>query len=408
MPAVSTIVMPKIGLTMTEGVLASWNVGPGDEVREGDVIFVVETDKIATEVTARAAGKIDTIKVTQGETVPVGSVVATWTGPATGAEDHDIDNIGEAQGTGNDLAPQASAISPQTRRTRIVATPQARRLARSLGLDLRKIKGSGPGGRIKASDLPQPNTVPDATNIAAEADAPKTPEPAAAAGKVRRPLSSIERTVARRLTAAKREIPHFYVMAEANLSRLMELRTELNADTSKSKISVNHLMLLATGRALLKNPDFNVIWDSEELVTLTGSDVGFAVDTPQGLYAPVLRGVGTMRIDELAEAASGVAERARRGNLRPEDLSGGAITVSNVGMYGASWIVPIINPGQSAIIGVGATKAQFRPDSAGAPALCEIVSLVLSGDHRVLDGVKGARLLNAVINLLEHPLDLIR
>jgi pyruvate dehydrogenase E2 component (dihydrolipoamide acetyltransferase) len=379
----NSIVMPKLGLTMTEGILASWSVAPGDEVRAGDVMFVVETDKIATEITARAAGRIDAIKVAEGETVPVGAVVATWTGPSDDQPDDDTSTEDVADTTGKEVDPAAARPTPQpapTSASRIVSTPYARRLARSNGLDLHGVTGSGPGGRVKAADLQIP---------------------------ARRALSNVEKIVARRLTAAKRDIPHFYVMAEADVTALTELRTVLNNDERDIKISFNHLMLLATGRALQENAVFNVVWDNEEIVTLPGSDVGFAVDTPKGLFAPVLRKVGRKRLDELALEANDLAEMARAGNLRPEDLSGGAVTVSNVGMHGASWLVPIVNPGQSSIIGVGAAKPQFRPDHSGSPTLRQLVSLVLSGDHRVLDGVKGAQFLNAIVCLLEHPSELM-
>jgi pyruvate dehydrogenase E2 component (dihydrolipoamide acetyltransferase) len=272
----NSIVMPKLGLTMTEGILASWSVAPGDEVRAGDVMFVVETDKIATEITARAAGRIDAIKVAEGETVPVGAVVATWTGPSDDQPDDDTSTEDVADTTGKEVDPAAARPTPQpapTSASRIVSTPYARRLARSNGLDLHGVTGSGPGGRVKAADLQIP---------------------------ARRALSNVEKIVARRLTAAKRDIPHFYVMAEADVTALTELRTVLNNDERDIKISFNHLMLLATGRALQENAVFNVVWDNEEIVTLPGSDVGFAVDTPKGLFAPVLRKVGRKRLDELA------------------------------------------------------------------------------------------------------------
>jgi pyruvate dehydrogenase E2 component (dihydrolipoamide acetyltransferase) len=377
----NTILMPKLGLTMTEGILASWSVAPGDEVHAGDVIFVVETEKIATEITARAAGRIEAIKVAEGETVPVGAVVATWTGPSGGqwGEDTGAPEAAHPSGGESDPAPARprSAVTPESR---LSSTPYARRLARSQGLDLRGVKGSGPGGRVKAADLKIPT---------------------------RRPLSNVEKIVARKLTAAKQDIPHFYVMAEADVTALIEIRKALNNEPGKTRISFNHLILLATGRALQENAACNIVWDNEEIVTLQGSDVGFAVDTPKGLFAPVLRTVGTKSLHDLARDANHLAELARVGNLRREDLSGGAVTISNIGMHGASWLVPIVNPGQSSIIGVGAAKPQFRPDASGAPILRQFVSLVLSGDHRVLDGVKGAQFLNAIVHRLEHPTELV-
>lgn len=379
--------MPKLGLTMTEGLLASWNVKPGDEVRPGDVLFVVETEKIATEVEAQAEGRIQSLEVEPGRTVPVGAVVATWTGPAAAA--------GVAEGE----AAERTRAAPST--GRIVATPLARRLARQQRIDLARLRGSGPNGRIKAADVESALRAG-----AAEAKPPASARRSAEAG--RRPATPMEKIVARRLAAAKQTIPHFYVLAEADVSFLLRVRAELNADGKATRISVNHFVVAAVGRALAEMPEMNAVWQDDEIVTPAGTDVGIAVDSERGLIAPVLRDAGAMSLDALAAAATALVERARQGRLAPADLEGGAISVSNVGMHGASHLVPIVNPGQSAILGVGAVKPVFRPNAAGAPELRQEMGLVLSCDHRVFDGVRAARFLDRITRFLEAPLSLFR
>ena len=375
------IVMPKLGLTMTEGMLANWRVQPGDVVKAGDVLFVVETEKIATDIEAPGAGRIVSIEAAEGSTVPVGAVVATWTG---------------TEAAGLAAAPQVNA--PQVNAGRVIATPLARRLARQANIDLATVKGSGPRGRIKARDVEA---------LAAAAPALERPLPSPAQGQ-RRPATAMERIVARRLTEAKQNIPHFYVQAEADVTRLLVLRDELNAAEGFARLSLTHCVVAAVARALAQMPEMNVVWDADDVVALAGIDVGIAVETERGLLVPVLRGADRLTLDRIAQAAGDLVGRARAGRLVADDLAGGALSVSNVGMYGASHLTPIINPGQSAILGVAAVRPAFRPDGAGQPSLRQELGLVLSCDHRVIDGVRAARFLDRVTRHLQQPLTLLR
>jgi pyruvate dehydrogenase E2 component (dihydrolipoamide acetyltransferase) len=410
MGSASTIVMPKLGLTMTEGLLASWRVQPGDTVNAGDVLFVVETEKIATEIEAPAEGRIESIAVPEGQTVPVGMVVATWTGPAAHVE---AAAAAHAAPASERAAPiEAPRPDGDARGTRIIATPLARRRAADAGIDLATVKGSGPRGRIKAADveaaLAQARQVsppePDRARVSGAPALPASP----AASASRRPASQIETIVARRLTTSKQTIPHFYILADADVTELLRIREQLNSLEDAPRVSINHLVVAAVGKALARLPEINALWDNGEIVTLAGTDVGIAVDTPRGLLVPVLRNAGALSLDALTAAASELVKRAREGRVQQEDLKGGSVSVSNVGMFGAAYLVPIINPGQSAILGVGALKSVFRPDSAGAPVLRQEVGLVLSCDHRVFDGVRAARFLDRVAHLLQHPLQLLR
>ncbi|PTM42755.1 dihydrolipoamide acetyltransferase family protein [Bosea sp. 124] len=404
----AAIVMPKLGLTMTEGLLASWRVGPGDAVATGDVLFIIETEKIATEIEAQHAGRIGEILVAEGETVQVGAALATWA---------DGDAALAGSGTGPDSTPAAEAPTPRPPAAvvprqalpagadagaRIVATPLARRVARQSGIALDRLSGSGPQGRIKLKDV-------EAALAAAPAPGPAPARsPVRVAGGRRRPATPVEQVVARRLSQAKQTIPHFYVLAEADITGLLAMREELNASGGRLRLSITHIIMAAVGRALVALPQLNAVWDEGDIVTLDGSDVGLAVDGPRGLMVPVLRDAGAHHLDAVAGACADIVAKARDGRLTAADCEGGAISVSNIGMYGASHLVSIINPGQSAILGVAATKPVFRPDAQGRPQLRQELGLVLSCDHRVIDGVRAAQFLDLVVKTLEHPLPLLR
>jgi pyruvate dehydrogenase E2 component (dihydrolipoamide acetyltransferase) len=392
MSAAGVIQMPKLGLTMTEGLLASWSVAPGDLVKAGDVLFVVETEKVANEIVAEQAGRIGALLVAEGETAPVGAAVATWDGAAATEAPTRAEPAQEAQ------APLTSAQAPARRQGhRIVATPLARRLAKEKAIDLAQVSGSGPNGRIKAADLTSVAPAPT------EAPAPEAPR----SGRFRK-TSSIEKVAARRLTESKRDIPHFYVLAEADVSSLLQFRDRMNRDKSALKLTLTHFILAAVVRALEEAPENNAIWRDGEIELLDDIAVGLAVDTPRGLVAPVLRSMERLGVDALANAANALVVCAREGRLAPRDFEGGAVSVSNVGMFGATRLAPIINPGQSAILGVGAVKPVFRPDANGAPKLAEELAFVLSADHRVWDGVRAARFLDAIVRRLQDPLLLLR
>jgi len=383
-PALTDLVMPKLGLTMTEGVLAEWKVKPGDSVSAGAVIFVVETDKIANEVEAPSAGTIAEILVEAGETVPVGTPVARWTGKGFIAEAPDVPAPAVE-------APKR-AMAPVPSGERVRATPLARRIAKAQGVDLRAIAGSGPNGRIKAADV-----------AAAAKTAPYAP-PSAEGERIA--LSAKYLSMVRRVVTARRDIPDFQVVRTAEVSALLELRAQLNAAGGR-KISVNDMVLKAVGRALFAVPRVNRIWDHDAHIAFATTDVGMVVNSEDGLFIPILRDVGRLPLDRLAGDSADAAAKAREGRLGAADMTGGAISVSNLGMFGVKALTPIISPPQSAILGIGAVEQLFRPDSQGKPALRQEMTLTLSCDHRVYDGVLAARLLQAVAEALEAPHSLL-
>jgi pyruvate dehydrogenase E2 component (dihydrolipoamide acetyltransferase) len=412
----TSIVMPKLGLTMEEGLLAEWKVRPGDSVKTGDVIFVVETDKIANDIEAAEEGVIESLRINAGEVVRVGSVVATLT----------VHGVAQTDGspTGDPLPEQSPSASPSpaassdsssaqsirsaaSGRIRPIATPQARRRARSSGLDLGVIRGSGPRGRIVVQDVAAALAQRD---VQAQSPAPAA-SPSTAAVRPRaelRPLGEHQRVIARRLSEAKREIPHFYINTEVDVTSLLQVRASLNADPACAKVSVNHFILTAVARALAAIPEVNVLWSDDGLLQFRDVDIGVAIETQKGLIAPVLPNIGACSLDEIAQAATLLVERARVSRLTREDLHGGATCISNVGMFGATMLIPIINPGQSSIFGIGCIQDVFRPDADRQPQLRQVLNVSLSCDHRVIDGALAARLLQQVQTALAQPMSLLR
>ncbi|MFA5664145.1 dihydrolipoamide acetyltransferase family protein [Castellaniella sp.] len=419
--------MPKLGLTMTEGLLLEWLVDAGSRVAAGDVLFVVETDKVANEITSTQAGEIAEILVAQGETVPVGTVVGRWCTdadePQTAAgQTSDAGEAASGHSPATDLH-QVEPVQPDVEEARVPvdvparlrATPLARRLAAEHDVDLHTVPGTGPRGRIKAQDVrmavatdPSDLAVSCAAEVSGpqggaasiSADAGRSGTRTAAHGRIR--------TMARRLVQAKQDIPHFYLFVEAEVSQLLVLRQQLIEAGFAPRPTINHFLIAAVAHALLRHPEQNRIWDDDGIIAFDPPDVGVAVTTEQGLMAPVLHGLSGAALDGLAARANALVERARNGRCAADDLHGGAITLSNAGMLGATYMAPIINPPQSAILGVGAVRPVFRPDAQGQPVLCQELGLTLAADHRLHDGASGMRFLKAVVDLLQTPHQLLR
>lgn len=213
--------------------------------------------------------------------------------------------------------------------------------------------------------------------------------------------------MARRLTAAKQQIPHFYLASEAEVSRLMQARSEINDSQPLVKLTLSHLVVAAVARAMRKMPTANQVWTDEGIQSFDQVDVGVAVNTARGLLVPVVRDIGWASLSEIARRVNDVVERARTGAITSADMGGGAITVSNAGMHEVTWMTPIINPGTAMILGVGSIRDVFRPDAQGQPSPRHEMGLVLAADHRLVDGVSGLAFLNCVIGYLRQPLSLL-
>ena len=377
------IVMPKLGLTMSEGLIAEWQVRPGDEVTAGQVLFVVETDKISNEIEAPAPGRIVSLLVAAGDTVPVGTAVALWTGPAQGGA-----VATEAIAASAAVEALSAIAAPVQERRR--ATPFARRLATLGGIALSDIAGTGPRGRIQARD------------VQARLDRPVSPSPAPAAKSPR----DLRALIAARVSRAKAEIPHFYVTADAGFDALTHLRGELNADPhAPLKLSITALLAMAVARTLALHPGANAVWRENRVTPLDRIAIGIAVDTPGGVMAPVVP--VTSGLYAFAEAMDGAIERARQGRLTSADAEPAAIGISNVGMFGVRALTPIIDPDQSFMLGVGAPHLALRLDDEGRPRPVQRVTLTLACDHRLIDGAAAARLLADIVAFVEHPIRLV-
>ncbi|MCW5656774.1 MAG: 2-oxo acid dehydrogenase subunit E2 [Burkholderiaceae bacterium] len=395
--------MPKLGLTMTEGVLAEWTVASGARFKAGDCVFVVENDKAASEVAAEQDGVMGAPLVAVGQTVAVGEVVGHW--------DDGLDAPVPAAPAAAPATVPAAAALPAGRRA---VTPWARQFAKRHGVDLSSVAGSGPRGRVRGRDVEAARSrLPDGAGVAAPI-AEAAPVPAVApsppalptAGRVL-PFDPLRRRVAASLVAVKQQAPHFYLVREAEVSALLELYARLKDPEAEPRITLNHFIVAAVGRALVAHPDLNLVWCEEGALRLDAPDVGVAVNTERGLVVPVVRNAGRLGLGALARQANALVERARSGRLSSDEMGGGAITVSNAGMHGLAAMASIIVPGQAMILGVGAVRELFRPDAQGAPALRREITLTLSVDHRVLDGVAGAALLGAMVDALAHPTRLL-
>lgn len=396
------LLMPKLGLTMTEGVMVEWLVQPGHPFKQGDGLFVIESEKAAVEVPADSDGTLLEAGAQAGQTLPVGSVIGSWDDGAAGT----APAVARAEPRATPVATEAAAQAPRaaaspavaSTSTRLIASPLARRLAAQRGVDLAGVRGTGPRGRIRAADVPEVR-VPAPSAAASPVATPNT-------GSLASP-TAVETTIARRLVQSKQQIPHFYVAAEVEVSALMALRAELNAAQSVQRYTLNDFLLAAVGRALAELPQYNRVWTDEGILSLPAADVGMAVNTERGLMAPVLRDAGRLPLGALAREARAAIERARAGRLTAADMAGGCITVSNAGMHDVTSMTSIINPGQAMILGVGSVRELFRPDGHGQPALRREMSLVLSADHRLLDGVAAALFLKRVRERLAQPLALL-
>lgn len=419
------LLVPKLGLTMSEGVLVEWMVRPGESFKVDQGLFVIESEKAANEIGAEADGVLLEITAQAGETLPCGTVIGYWDDgqagegvPAPGAVAAVAAQAAPAAPPAPETAPAATAgrTAPAAASDlRVPVTPLARRLAAQQGVDLASVTGSGPRGRIRARDvLAKAEHVAKAgqaleaknTTISGAQAAPAAVSASPAQGTLRAP-SNLERTVAQRLTAAKQQVPHFYLSVEAEMSAVMALRAQLNSAQSRRKLTLNHFVLAAVGQALQAMPEVNRVWTDDGILSLAQSDVGMAVNTDKGLLVPVLREVGRQSLGGLAQQASELIARAQAGRLSAAEMQGGAITVSNAGMHDVSYMASIINPGQSMILGVGSIREVFRPDENGQPVIRREMGMVLSADHRVLDGVSGLKFLKLVVQALSQPMGLL-
>ena len=449
----SVVRMPSVLAGASEAAIASWLVAPGDSVAVGQPLAEIETEKALVEYAAEEAGVVGRLVLAVGDTGEIGDAIAVLV--ADGETDADIDAALGTETPAPAQAPAPAAVTPATSApqdasagvaapsgtwsmghrppksvvdgtsttnghqspagvdgSRIFASPLVRKIAGERGIDLAAIAGTGPNGRIVRRDLEQflaERGAEAAGEIAGgvpqdgrQESAPRPPLPH---GDRLVPHTPMRRAIARRSTESKATTPHFYMVTECVVDELLELRKRIN-ESSPVKISVNDFVVMAAGAAFRDVPEANVTWTDEGMLEHGSVDISIAVATEGGLVTPVLRGVDGKRLSDIARESQDLAGRARERRLRQDELEGGTLSVSNLGMYGTLEFSGIINPPQSGLLAVGAAKQQPVVTD-GAVTVATVMRCTLSIDHRALDGALGARWLAAFTTRLEHPLGTI-
>jgi pyruvate dehydrogenase E2 component (dihydrolipoamide acetyltransferase) len=439
------ILMPALSPTMEKGNLAKWLKKEGDKVKPGDVIAEIETDKATMEYEAVDEGTLAKIIVPEGAAdVPVNQLIAVMA-----AEGEDVKAAASSTGRGD--AVQASAAKPAivppppaasppraatsaapskveaaSARTnghgRIFASPLARRLARDAGVDIARVAGSGPHGRVIARDVEAAKSGALALRAPAGAPAP-LPVQAPSDDKIRAlfeagtydfvPHDNMRRIIARRLVEAKQTIPHFYLTINCTIDKLLAAREDINTVARKDKdgkpawkISVNDFVIKAMALALMRVPDANVTWTEGGMLKHKRADVGVAVAIPGGLMTPVIRHAETRTLIEISNEMKDLAARARNRRLKPEEYQGGTTAISNLGMYGVHEFAAVINPPHATILAVGA--GEQRPVVRNSKIeIATQMTVTLSTDHRAVDGALGAELLDAFRTFIENPVGMV-
>jgi pyruvate dehydrogenase E2 component (dihydrolipoamide acetyltransferase) len=438
--------MPEVAANASEAVLADWAVEENADFAARDTLVSIETEKAVVDVEAEAAGVVLKTLVPPGAQVEVGAPIAVVGDPGERVDDlasllvelgvaessapvvperRDVpgeaprepvpDPEGGTASTGPSApsgVPAATTPSPATD-GRVFASPLARKLAKAAGIAVGEIQGTGPRNRILRRDVERAVTEQGSSAkpipAAPGQEAPAVPIPApGTAGPARHqdvPHSRIRRATAARLTQSKQTAPHFYLRATVSADALVALRRELN-EGSDVAISLNDLVVKAAAAAHLKVPEMNVVWTEDAVRRFEGVDVAVAVATERGLLTPVVRDVGRLSVTALAAQVRALVERTRAGRLRQEDLEGGSLSVTNLGMFGTEEFAAIINPPHAAILAVGAVR-QEPVVVDGELAVGHVMRLTLSVDHRPVDGVAAARWMQALVELLEHPVRIL-
>ena len=437
------IKMPALSPTMEEGTLAKWLVKEGDTVSAGDIMAEIETDKATMEFEAVDEGTIAKIEVAEGtEGVKVGTVIALLAGEGEDAggtasaaapaaapavkDEPKAETAPAAAAKGEPRAEPAPAAAPapapaaaKSSGDRVIASPLAKRIAADKGIDLAGVKGTGPNGRIVKADVEgaqgtQTSGAATPTAAASAAPAASALAPVHAAAQdfgiphTSEKLSSMRKTIARRLTESKQQVPHIYLTVDIRLDALLKLRADLNKalEPQGVKLSVNDLLIKALAKSLLAVPKCNVQYAGDELLTFTRADISVAVSIPAGLITPIVKDAGSKAVSAISTEMKDLAGRAKEGKLKLEEFQGGTASLSNMGMYGIKQFEAVINPPQGMIMAIGAgEKRPYVVDD--ALAIATVMSATGSFDHRAIDGADGAELMKVFKTLVEAPLGLV-
>jgi pyruvate dehydrogenase E2 component (dihydrolipoamide acetyltransferase) len=436
------VLMPQLGETVAEGKVTKWFKSPGDEVKPGDNLFEIETDKVSMEVPSTTAGVLEEVRVGVGEIAPVGAIVAVISGngafapgPSTSAVSSPKDqrsSVAATASSGAIATPTAASApikldpffevrtparnyGPARLPGGTVVTPLARWLAAESRISLDGVRGSGPNGRIVGRDI-------EAARAQGVRPAAK-PSPHDAAEAVKAiyrdrpyeevPLDAMRAAIAKRVVEAKQTIPHFYLSADVEIGRLLKLREEANVSAPKDgsghpayRLSLNDFVIKAWAAALQRVPAANAVWAQDRILRFKHSDIAVAVALEGGLMMPVIREAEMKSLTAISAEMRELAARARERRLNPPEYQGGSSTISNLGMYGVREFDAVINPPQATILAVGAARRQAIEEDGGV-AFASMMTVTLSCDHRVVDGALGAQLLKTFKEFIEQPIKLL-
>jgi len=379
------VIMPALGMAQETGKVVRWLKAEGEAVAKGEALLEIETDKVTVEIEAPAAGTLAAVRAAAGDEVPVGAAIAF------------VLAAGESAPVVMAPAPPAAVVRTAAdaevvrgtgdggRPRRPLASPKARRIAGERGIDLAALAGSGPGGAIVAADL----------------------ERGVAAGTGPAPMSSVWRVMAERTTASWQSAPHFYLRRAVDASRLNSWRGAVRARDDGSRVTHTDLLVKLAAEALRRHPRVNSTWQDGTVVAGERINIAIAVATDDALVAPVIHDADRLELAAIASRRLELVAAARAGTLRPEDITGGTFTVSNLGMYGVDSFDAIVNAPQAAILAVGRIADRIVPVE-GRPAVRPVLELSVSFDHRVVDGARGAEFLDTLADLVEEPAGLVK
>jgi pyruvate dehydrogenase E2 component (dihydrolipoamide acetyltransferase) len=444
----TNVIMPALELAQETGKLLRWIKAPGDTVRKGEPIAEIETDKVTIELEAPASGVLSAVTAQEGDVVPVGHTIAQIAAPNEAASTRSPQGRGQGEGPeapAPDSRPKASPLARKIAEEHgvdlarvktasgkiekadvlafvesqrvvaaptngsagrlVAASPKARRLAAERGIDLRALKGSGPGGAVLTLDVPAataPSTTGPLTTGPLTTGPLTLPSPQRGEGGG---VGTVWRIMAERMTASWTSAPHFYLVREVNVTRLVAWLPKARKQTG-AHVTYTDLLVKLVAATLAQHPRVNVSWKEGALERHADINIGLAVALEDGLVVPVLHKADTLGLKEIATRREDLVARAQSGKLRPADIQGGVFTISNLGMYGVDAFSAIVNPPQAAILAVGRITDRVVPVN-GQPAVQPTMVLTLSCDHRALDGARGAQFLGALADLVEEPLALL-
>ena len=394
---IQPLTMPQWGLTMTEGTLVKWNAKEGDKISEKSEIAEIETEKIVNVLESPTSGVIKKLITPEGETLAVGALMGVIANDEISSDEieefitaYKPIELTTPSSSGSSASKSLNVPTQTSAPGEGQVNPAVKRLAKKLGVDLSSVAGTGRNGKVTKEDV---EAASRGESLASTTESSDNPYESSA-------LSSMRKTIAKRLTESKQTIPHFYLTSELNIDNLLDLKNELSNE--EIKLSLNDLIIYSVAKALILEPRANVQFIDEELRIFKHADISLAIATDSGLIAPILRKADTKSPQEIATEVKDLAERAQIGKLERDEIVGGTFSVSNLGSYGISQFKAIINPPQGAIlaIGVGAEKIISIDKK---PVVANMMSVSLSCDHRIIDGAVGAEFLKILKDKIENP-----